>query len=118
MRLIRLFPLLLTRFRKEVLMLWHVMTHRATPLSAKLIALLAVIYVISPVDLIPDFILVLGWLDDIGVVALLLTIAYKFLPQDLYDLLREKVHGQRAAPVPASGRNKREPVTIDVSPER
>lgn len=117
-RLISLLPLLLTRFRREVLMLWHVMAHQSTPLTTKLLCLLAVIYVISPVDLIADFIPVLGWLDDIGVVALLLTIAYKFLPKDLYDMLRAIVRGHRASPVPTSGRNKRQPITIDASPEK
>jgi uncharacterized membrane protein YkvA (DUF1232 family) len=122
MRLIRFLPLLFTRFRKEVVMFWHVMRHPQTPTKAKLAALLAVIYVVSPIDLIPDFIPVLGWLDDVGMVTLLLSIAYKLLPKDLYESLRAKVDGTESA-VPSarpqeSARHRREPLIIDVTPQK
>lgn len=39
------------------------------PVLPRLLALFAVLYVVLPVDLIPDVIPVIGWLDDIGVVA-------------------------------------------------
>ncbi len=42
---------------------------RQVPWLQKLPALLAILYVISPVDLIPDAIPILGWLDDLGVVS-------------------------------------------------
>ena len=128
MRIIRLLPLLFTRFRKEIVLLWHVLTHTATPTATKVVALLAVAYVISPIDLIPDFIPVLGWLDDIGVVAILLKIAYKFLPAGLYESLRAKVYGAKQSTAPAAHASyaptgpaaapKRTPITIDVSPGR
>jgi uncharacterized membrane protein YkvA (DUF1232 family) len=122
MRLIRFLPLLFTRFRKEVVMFWHVMRHPQTPTKAKLAALLAVLYVVSPIDLIPDFIPVLGWLDDVGMVTLLLSIAYKLLPKDLYESLRAKVHGtESTAPRarPQEGAHpKREPLIIDVTPQK
>jgi uncharacterized membrane protein YkvA (DUF1232 family) len=120
MRLIRLLPLLFTRFRKELIMFWHVIRHPETPAKAKLVAMLAVLYVISPIDLIPDVIPVIGWLDDVGVVTLLLSIAYKFLPRELYGSLRATVYGE--SPRPASERepprNKREPLIIDVTPQK
>lgn len=34
-----------------------------------IIALLAILYILSPLDLVPDFIPVIGWLDDLGVLA-------------------------------------------------
>ena len=49
----------LSYFRDGSVSVWH-----------KLVGLAAVAYVISPIDLIPDCIPVIGWLDDIGVVAL------------------------------------------------
>ncbi len=42
--------------------------HRASPI-AKLFLLFAVVYVISPIDLVPDIALVIGWLDDLAVAA-------------------------------------------------
>jgi uncharacterized membrane protein YkvA (DUF1232 family) len=130
MRLIRFLPLLFTRFRKEAVMFWRVMRHPQTPAKAKVAALLAVLYVVSPIDLIPDVIPVLGWLDDVGMVTLLLSIAYKLLPRDLYEALRAKTYGADAGPAQAEGappgKNagakswsaKREPQIIDVTPER
>jgi uncharacterized membrane protein YkvA (DUF1232 family) len=122
MRLIRFLPLLFTRFRKEVVMFGHVMRHPQTPTTAKLAALLAVLYVVSPIDLIPDFIPVLGWLDDVGMVTLLLSIAYKLLPKEHYETLRAKVHGTEStspnARPPESARPKREPLIIDVTPQK
>jgi uncharacterized membrane protein YkvA (DUF1232 family) len=45
---------------------------RASPL-AKLFFVLAVLYVILPIDLVPDFAVVIGWLDDLGVMLTALT---------------------------------------------
>lgn len=43
---------------------------RSVPAAHKLVGILALIYVASPVDLVPDFIPIVGWLDDAGVIAL------------------------------------------------
>ncbi|MBP7453960.1 MAG: DUF1232 domain-containing protein [Ottowia sp.] len=85
-------------FRKELLMAWAVLRDPRAPRAAKLATLLAVLYVVSPIDLVSDFIPVLGWLDD-GIVAyLLLQLAFKFLPPDLMSALRSKVE-TRVRPV-------------------
>lgn len=42
------------------------------PLAPRLLALFAVLYVLSPIDAIPDAIPLLGWLDDVGVIGLVL----------------------------------------------
>ena len=45
----------------------------SVPIVHKAMGLLAILYVFSPVDLVPDVIPLVGWLDDIGVVALIAT---------------------------------------------
>ena len=78
-------------FRKELLLAWAVLRDPRAPRAAKLATVLAVLYVVSPIDLVSDFLPVLGWLDD-GIVAyLLLQLAFMFLPPDLMSALRAKV---------------------------
>ena len=90
MRLLKFLPLLLLRFRSEAKMVWALLRDPATPPAAKLVAILGLVYLVSPIDLIPDFVPILGWLDDGVVLAALLAFAYKMLPRGLYESLRAK----------------------------
>lgn len=83
-------------FRKELLLVWAMLRDARTPIAAKLIAVLAILYVISPVDLVSDFIPILGWLDDGLIAYLLLQLAFKFLPADLHAALRSKIKARAA----------------------
>ena len=69
---------LFTMFRKELLLAWALLRDPRAPKSAKLVIVLAGLYVISPIDLVSDFIPVLGWLDDGLIAYLLLQLAFKF----------------------------------------
>ena len=91
---------IITVFRKELLLAWAVLRDVRTPKAAKLAVVLAVLYVISPIDLVSDFIPILGWLDDGLIAYLLLQAAFKFLPAELYATLRAKVES-RAKPATA-----------------
>ena len=82
--------LLLTKFRKELLLAWAVLRDPRSPKAAKIATLLAALYVISPIDFIPDAIPILGWLDDGLIGYFLLQMAFKFLPEDLLESLRER----------------------------
>lgn len=57
---------------------------RETPIIAKVFALMTVGYALSPVDLIPDFIPVPGFLDDIILLPLLISITLKFIPKEIF----------------------------------
>jgi uncharacterized membrane protein YkvA (DUF1232 family) len=82
--------------RKELALVWAMLRDPRAPRAAKLTALLAVLYVLSPVDLIPDVVPLLGWLDDGVVAMLLLRLAVQFLPPELHGALRAQVEQQAA----------------------
>ena len=61
-----------------------------TPLTAKIFASITVAYALSPVDLIPDFIPVLGYLDDIILLPALILLTVKLIPKNLWKKCRQE----------------------------
>ncbi len=55
-----------------------------TPRVSKILLWIAIAYALSPIDLIPDFIPVIGYLDDMVIVPMLLYIAIKSVPKNVY----------------------------------
>jgi uncharacterized membrane protein YkvA (DUF1232 family) len=80
---------------------WAVDAHAAwiaardpdVPMLARFIAIAVAAYALSPIDLVPDFIPVLGWIDDLIIVPIGLWAARKLIP----DALWQKCHAQAAA---------------------
>ena len=68
------------RLKSEVLVLYFAARHPGTPWYAKLLVVLVVAYVFSPIDLVPDFIPVLGILDDLILVPLGIALALRLIP--------------------------------------
>ena len=68
-------------FRKELATLWRAFRAPETPGHLKVLMLLVPLYLLSPIDLIPDVIPVLGWLDDLVVVPMLVSWIVRMLPQ-------------------------------------
>lgn len=60
-----------------------------TPWTAKAWALLVVAYAVSPIDLIPDFIPILGYLDDLLLLPLGIALAIKLIPSQVMDDARK-----------------------------
>ena len=61
-----------------------------TPVMAKIMAFMTVCYALSPVDLIPDFIPVLGYLDDAVILPLLITLTIKMIPQSQWQKCKKE----------------------------
>ena len=70
-------------FRKELMLLWRAFRHPATSLPLKMAILLVPLYLISPFDLVPDFIPFLGVMDDFIIVPILMSWLVSMLPLEV-----------------------------------
>jgi uncharacterized membrane protein YkvA (DUF1232 family) len=75
-------------FRREIEVYQRVRRHPRTPRMAKILIGAAIAYALSPIDLIPDFIPVLGHLDDVIIVPLLIVAAVKLVPKEVLEECR------------------------------
>lgn len=79
--------------KRDIPAVFLALGHKETPMLAKLTAGIAVGYALSPVDLIPDFIPVLGYLDDVLLLPFLVMIAVKLIPTDVMEQCRKDAEG-------------------------
>ncbi len=80
--------------------LFIAMKRKDTPVSAKILAGITVGYALSPIDIIPDFVPVLGYLDDLIVLPLLATLAIRRIPKEIMDDCLSEAEGLWAAGKP------------------
>lgn len=71
--------------KKRIGLYRRVLKHPQTPLLSKVLLGLAVAYTLMPFDLIPDFIPILGHLDDLVIVPLLIMAALKLIPGEIIE---------------------------------
>ena len=69
--------------KRDVMTLWFVLRHPHTPWLARALAAILTAYALSPIDLIPDFIPVLGYLDDLIIVPLGIWLLLKIIPEQV-----------------------------------
>lgn len=78
------------RLATYLIALWKLFRDPRTPRAPKIVAIVVLAYAVSPIDLIPDFIPVLGQLDDLILVPLGVALVARLTPQPLWQqLLRE-----------------------------
>ena len=82
------------RLKRDVMTLWFARSHPATPWYAKAMGVFVVAYALSPIDLIPDFIPVLGYLDDVILLPVLIWLAVRLLPPQVLHVSRQKAEQQ------------------------
>lgn len=78
------------RIKRDAMTLWFARRHPRTPWYAKAIGAFVVAYALSPIDLIPDFVPVLGYLDDVILLPALIWLAVRMLPAEVLHDAREQ----------------------------
>ena len=89
--------------KRDVLALWLAARDPRTPLVAKLLAAAVAAYALSPIDLIPDFIPVLGLLDDLLIVPAGIWLVLRLVPAELMAELRDEAAALARRPGSAAG---------------
>lgn len=91
------------RIKRDGVTLWFAGKHPGTPWCAKALGVFVVAYALSPIDLIPDFIPVLGYVDDMVLLPALIWLTVKLLPPEVLAECR----GQADAWMQANGAKPR-----------
>ena len=83
--------------KRDGLTLWFAVRHAGTPWYAKALAVAVVAYALSPIDLIPDFIPVLGFLDDVILLPALIWVTLRLIPAPVLQACRGEADAWIAA---------------------
>ena len=84
--------------KRDVVAVYYAARNPATPRMVRLLALAVAAYALSPIDLIPDFIPVIGYLDDLLIVPLGLLIVIRLLPETVLAAARVKADAAISRP--------------------
>ncbi len=77
------------KLKTDIPTIFLALKDKDTPIIAKLFAGMTVIYALSPIDFIPDFIPVLGYLDDLILLPTLVALTIKFIPKEVLEKNRK-----------------------------
>jgi uncharacterized membrane protein YkvA (DUF1232 family) len=81
---------IIKRFTQEIEFYRLVLKHPRTPRASRFFLGAAVAYAVSPIDLIPDFIPVIGYLDDLIILPVLIWLALRLIPREVIDECRHR----------------------------
>lgn len=81
------------KLKTDIPAIFLALKDKETPVAAKLVAAVTVAYALSPIDLIPDFIPVLGYLDDVILLPALVALTVKLIPKETMEKNRKLAEG-------------------------
>lgn len=81
------------KLKTDIPAIFLALKDKETPIAAKIFAGITVAYALSPVDLVPDFIPVIGYLDDVILLPLFVALTIKLIPEDIFERNRQKSEG-------------------------
>ena len=87
------------QLKQQTLTVYYAARDRRTPLHVRVLALFVAAYALSPIDLIPDFIPILGYLDDLLLIPLGLALVVRLTPKEVLETAREQAKEAAGKPV-------------------
>ena len=81
------------QLKRDVPATFLALKNKKTPWYAKAVAAITVAYALSPIDLVPDFIPILGYLDDLIILPLLVALTVRLIPKEDFELYRKEAEG-------------------------
>ena len=81
------------KLKTDVPAVFLALKRRETPWYAKVCAALTVAYALSPIDLVPDFIPVLGYLDDVLLLPAMVALTVQLIPKEIYRQCQVEAQG-------------------------
>lgn len=81
------------KLKTDIPAVFIAMKKKETPIVAKIIAGITIAYALSPIDLIPDFIPIFGYLDDLLILPSLAALAIRLIPPEVFDECRKEADG-------------------------
>ena len=81
------------KLKTDIPVVFLAMRKKETPVTAKVLAGLTIGYALSPIDLIPDFIPVLGYLDDVILLPALIHLTVRLIPTEVFEQCRREAEG-------------------------
>lgn len=81
------------KLKTDIPAIFLALKDRDTPLAAKIFAGITVAYALSPIDLIPDFIPVIGYLDDVLILPVLVAVTIRLIPEEIVERNRKLAEG-------------------------
>ena len=79
----------------HLLALWKLFKHPQTPRAARWVAIAVIAYAVSPIDLIPDFIPVLGLLDELILIPIGVALVVRLTPRPLWEALLSEARASK-----------------------
>jgi uncharacterized membrane protein YkvA (DUF1232 family) len=76
------------KLKKDIPAVFLAFKHKSTPWYAKAMLAITLVYALSPIDLIPDFIPILGYLDDVILLPSLIALVIKMIPKSVMEECR------------------------------
>ena len=93
---------MLSALMDQIRLVWYLLTDGKVSLLTKAIIPVALLYVVSPIDFIPDVILGLGQLDDLGVIMVGLAMFIRMCPPELVQYYRDQLNLSHQEPTSSS----------------